>query len=69
MLDNEYMLQYIARERLREAQARASLYSTLLKAAPGWGPDRAWWRRLGVWWRIAVARATQVALPKSANRL
>ncbi len=68
MPDNEYLLQHLARERLREARARASLYSTLRKAAPeGRGRDR--WSRLGLWWRVTVARATQVALPKFANRL
>jgi len=69
MPDNEYMLQFLARERVREAHARATLYSALLSAMPTErrGPDR--WRRLALWWQVAVTRATHLALPKFANRL
>jgi len=69
MPENAYVLYYIARERIREAQARASLYSALLKAAPTERPESDRWRRLVLWWRITVARATHLALPKFANRL
>ena len=69
MPDNEYMLQILARERLREAEARATLYWTLLNAAPGERPERNRWSRLVLWWRVTVAQATQLALPKFANRL
>jgi hypothetical protein len=69
MLDNEYMLQFLARERIREAQARATLYSALLKATPGERPARDRRRRLALWWHVTVARATQLTLPKLANRL
>ena len=52
----------------REAQARATLYS-LLNARLGERsePDR--WRRLALWWRVTVARASHLTLPKFANRL
>ena len=68
MPDNEYLLRFLARERLREAQARATLYS-LLNATPGERPEPDRWRRLALWWRVTVARATHLALPKFANRL
>jgi len=68
MPDNEYMLQFLARERLREAQARATLYS-LLNARLGERPEPDRWRRLALWWRVTVARASHLTLPKFANRL
>jgi len=68
MPDNEYMLQFLARERLREAQARATLYS-LLNVRLGERPEPDRWRRLALWWRVTVARASHLTLPKFANRL
>jgi hypothetical protein len=69
MAENEYLLHHIARERIRDAQARATLYSALLSGAPAERPELDPWRRLALWWHVAVVRATQVALPKFANRL
>ncbi len=68
MPDNEYMLQFLARERLREAHARATLFS-LLNARLGERPEPGRWRRLALWWQVTVARASQLTLPKFANRL
>jgi hypothetical protein len=69
MPDNEYMLQFLARERVREAHARASLYWALLSAVPDERPGSDRWRRLALWWHVTVARATHLTLPKFANRL
>jgi hypothetical protein len=69
MPDNEYMLQYVARERMREAEARASLYSLLDAGVSAERPKRDRWRRLMRWWHVTIARATHLALPKFANRL
>ena len=69
MPDSEYMLQFLARERMREAEARATLYSALLCSAPLDRPERGRWRRLALWWHVTVTRATQLAFPKFANRL
>lgn len=76
MLDNEYLTQYLVRERLREAEASGALHSALRQASmlrrarhreasrddarPGW---------FGLWWQMAVARAAHLALPKSRIRL
>jgi len=69
MPDHEYMLQFLARERIREAHARASLHWALLSGLPDERPERDRWRRLRLWWRVTVARATDLPLPKFANRL
>jgi hypothetical protein len=65
----DYLLQLLARERIREAQARATLYSALLNPTPGERPEPDRWRRLALWWRVTVARASHLTLPKFANRL
>ena len=60
MDDNEYLLQYLIRERLREAEARGAFHSMLRHARPS---------RFGLWWRLTVARAAHLSLPKLGIRL
>jgi hypothetical protein len=75
MCDNEYLAQWMIKERLREAEARGALNSTLrhapvLRPAQGddAGDERARPTRLELWWQVSTAWAAHLALPKIWNR-
>jgi hypothetical protein len=52
MDENEYLHQYLIKERLREAQARGILWAMLRETRPVETPRvDGWSRRLGRWWR------------------
>jgi hypothetical protein len=70
MIDNAYVTLYEIRERIREAQAKATFYAMLRDARPR--PERAdngWLTRLERGWQAAAGWAAQLALPKPAVKL
>lgn len=70
MLDNEYLAQYLIRDRLREAEARGALNAMVRQARRrAVSRDGARPRRSGRWRQASAAWFAQLALPKIWNRL
>ena len=76
MDENEYLAQFLVRERLREAEARGALRMMLREARERAdarrreaSDDRARPGRFGLWWHVMVARAAHLSLSKLGNWL
>jgi hypothetical protein len=70
MDDNEYFIQYLVRERLREAEARWAYRAMLQEARRGTvSRDSTRPGRSGLRWLASVAWVAHLSLPKICNRL
>jgi len=76
MIDNEYLTEYLIRERLGKAETRGALRSMLHQAEmarrarerEATRDDARPWR-FGLWWQSALNRVAHLALPKLGFRL
>jgi len=70
MHENEYLVHYLIRERLREAEARGAFHSMLRQSLRGEvSRDSARPTWSGLWWQATVAWVAHLTLPKIWNRL
>ncbi len=69
-MDDEYLAQFLVRERLREAEARGAYHAMLQEARRGTvSRDGTRPKRSGLRWLASVAWVAHLFLPKICNRL